>query len=141
MFKFTINNTDVETYNNRAVKVTISGVINDYFSAPVEILNSLEFYSTRVFQGVAVCSENDIFDPVIGERIAESRAKIQLFKFMKDFTKDILASYKKLLTGYPDNEILHTKHGIADDSLIATVEKYKFLYIQEKEHLNKLLGK
>jgi hypothetical protein len=78
---------------------------------------------------------DDVDNVVIGERLAESRAKIRLYKFMYRLLDQLCNYYRKLLIGYvvvlPASDI--------PNSIYAEFLKYRVLYIKESHHLGKLL--
>lgn len=88
--------------------------------------------------GKAVCEDGDTYDPVIGERLAESRAKIKLYKFMVCLLNRVFSSKLRELWG-SGTHISPVFVRKDKQSLVGTCEKYNRLLQKEKEHLEKLL--
>lgn len=82
----------------------------------------------------ALCHENDKFDYVFGERLAEARAKLKIYKFFYEFTSRLYDYYDGILFG--DGGIIDAGEGncIAQD-----VKKYEALCIREAHHIGELL--
>ena len=80
-------------------------------------------------------------NPVIGERIAEARAKIKVYKFMHTLCKKLMYHYYGILYGVPEGiGELHTKV-ISDHQggLQEACNKYATLWLKESQHLGKLM--
>lgn len=90
----------------------------------------------------ATCSKDDSFDAVIGERIAESRAKIKLYKFLHTLCHRLIYCYYSLIYGVPDgNGEMHTATNFGfHGGLQEVCRKYSNLWIKESWHLDKLLS-
>ena len=84
-------------------------------------------------------AEEDTFNPVTGQRIAESRAKIKLYKFMHTLTDKMCQYYFKLV--YGDGEVHNVFLNNSAPGLYQVVKKYQELYIKESHHLGELLSK
>lgn len=147
----------VQTFNNRATIVTMTGqmsIPNEMWSVfPDKVANWMwqhpsvdaswgkctkENEVIRLeFSGKSVCAEEDTFDLVVGERIAEARAKIKLYEFMANLTNKIGNYYVKLVYG---NSQLS---GLTIDNNNGGVQlahfKYAKLFLMEHRHLDKLL--
>jgi hypothetical protein len=93
---------------------------------------------TVIVKGKAACSDEDTIDNVLGERIAEARAKITLYKFMKNLCKQVYTYYKNLLCGQSVIKIEIDKEN--KDSLCNSHLKYCALVGKEEQHLNDLLN-
>lgn len=93
---------------------------------------------TAIVKGKAVCSDEDTVDNVLGERIAEARAKITLYKFMKNLCKKVYMYYRTLLYGHRDIGIGVNKEN--EGSLYQSYLKYNALVDKEEQHLNDLLN-
>lgn len=93
---------------------------------------------TVMVKGKAACSDEDTMDNVLGERIAEARAKITLYKFMKNLCKKVYMYYRTLLYGHRDIGIGVNKEN--EDSLYQSYLKYNALADKEEQHLNDLLN-
>jgi hypothetical protein len=94
--------------------------------------NQLIIYS----KGIARCHPEDNYDSVLGERIAESRAKLRLYKFMYTFTKMLVTYYDTILYGHHPTGIFYER-----DTIYNAMLKYNKLHTQESIHLEKLLSK
>lgn len=79
-------------------------------------------------------AEGDADDPVLAERVAECRAKINLYKFMVNLTSKLLVYYGRLLS---TNTSMETHKG--DDTIEGANLKYCNLYSRELAHLKALL--
>lgn len=84
--------------------------------------------------GHAVCHEEDKFDYVFGERLAEARAKLKIYKFFYTLDKKLLEYYHRLLYG-GSNSV----HGKDNSCLAADYIKYQSLCLKEAYHIGKLL--
>ena len=84
--------------------------------------------------GFARCHEEDKFDYIFGERLAEARAKYKIYKFFYKFTCKLCDYYDNLLFG---------SGGVANDGegscLAQDVKKYEALCIREAHHISELL--
>lgn len=84
-------------------------------------------------KGISKCHPEDKYDTVFGERMAESRAKVFIYKFFYDLTYRLAEYYGKIL--YGDGPMFDTpKQG-----LMADVVRYEKLFKHEKNHLVELL--
>ena len=91
--------------------------------------------------GKAKCHTGETPNPVIGERIAEARAKIRVYKFMHTLCKKLMYHYYGILYGVPGGTgELHTKV-ISDHQggLQEACNKYATLWLKESQHLGKLM--
>lgn len=88
--------------------------------------------------GKAKLHDGDTFDAKTGERIAECRAKIRIYRFMYTLTHKLYHYYMHIATGIPEKfparPISFCYNSIYDDRL-----KNKNLLIRESHHLGKLL--
>jgi hypothetical protein len=92
------------------------------------------------FSGKSVCAEEDIFNAVTGQRIAESRAKIKLYKFMHNLCESLMKYYYAIMYGNAEFDVIRESHMEAPkDCLYLTCKKYRELWIKESHHLGKLL--
>lgn len=145
----------VQTFNNKATVVTIVGEliipnkllyvlppeihkwINDH---PAVDATSYALTNLKV-SGKSVCSDEDTFNAETGKRIAESRAKIRLYKFMHTLCTKILLNFYGLMYGVPEGaSAIHT--AVISDShggLREECKKYATLWVKESQHLGKLL--
>ena len=90
--------------------------------------------------GKAKCAAGEVFDPVLGERIAESRAKIKLYKFVCTLCKKLQFYYVSLAFGNAEIGRIVESHNVPQlDCLWLTLKKYRSLMIMESHHLGELL--
>lgn len=81
-----------------------------------------------VATGISKRNKDDIYNSTIGYRIAESRAKIKLYKFMYNLSKKFLKVISLMVSG-------HSIYGGIPDDVI----KYKGFLNKEEKHLNDLI--
>lgn len=151
----------VEVFNNRATVVTLTGKIlcPDFISdclptkvwewinhhPSVEVSESFMrsglYYIINV-SGKSVCADGDTFDAKIGERIAESRAKIKLYKFMHTLCKKLMYCYYGYIYGVPEGSGTYKTATLSDyhGGLQDTCRKYAELWVKESRHLSTLLN-
>lgn len=149
----------VKRFNEgRVTIVTLKGVTSlpkffQFFSIPHEIgdwidnLNSdtidvgFSLLSMHItVKGKSVCSKDDTVDPILGERIAEARAKIHLYRFMLTFCKKLYNYWVEILYGNTSVFVKTFRWDIRKDNIIRAINKYQKLYENENSHLAKLLG-
>ena len=92
--------------------------------------NTLIIYST----GVSKCNPDDKYDSLLGERLAEARAKYHIYKFFYDLTSKLYDYYNKIMFG--EAEIVDSGHG---SCLERDTDKYEGLCIREAHHIGELL--
>lgn len=141
----------VEVFNDKATVVTLTGVVKApewWWKIPKEIHKwmtnhpSVEVYDNLLGNvtvkviGKSICSDEDEFNPVLGERIAEARAKKKLYGFMLTLTKKLICYYHNLLYG---KFAVKVEGETADSCIYKEMEKYSVLYGAELEHLHNLL--
>lgn len=85
-------------------------------------------------KGKTKCAEGDTYDSLLGERIAEAKAKMVIYKFFADLCQRIYRYYEELLTGDRSLSVPPANGGVAGDLL-----KYRKLYMIEKEHIKTLV--
>lgn len=108
--------------------------LNNYSSSNISI--DLAPYGMDITcLGKAKRAEGDIDNPVLAERIAECRAKINLYKFMRKFCGRMLRYYEAKVYG----EVNMNGAPAGHNTLYAAYRQYIFLLFQEKHHLIKLL--
>jgi hypothetical protein len=147
----------VQTFNDRATIVTIVGYMdypNELWTCtPTSITDWLWNHPSidvRVyggdglrleFSGKSVCSAEDTFNPIIGERIAESRAKIRLYKFIHTLLYKLYVYYFDVILGdrYALCDIEKTINYNKPGGIFEEMGKYKDLLRKETLHLEKLL--
>ena len=93
------------------------------------------------FSGKAVCHDEDSFDEKTGKRIAESRAKIRLYKFIHTLLYKLHVYYFGITFG--DRYAICDIGELADydkpGGIFEEMGKYKSLLDKETLHLEKLL--
>ena len=144
---------DVKSYNDKVTFVTLNGYLDIPIPIPITVDNWIKDYlknSKITFEyikstgdliigatGTSKCSNKDTYDLVLGERIAESRAKIALYRFMELLCKKLYVFYKGIIDG---------KSGIMlnvaneHDCLYNSCLKYGMLHDREKQHLKDLMN-
>lgn len=98
--------------------------------------------------GKAVKAEEDTFDPIVGERIAEARAKIRLYSFIKNFRGKYIQHCMETIMGKSPKgkpkrdwiEILSALETLPG-SMMEDYIRYASLEEREEEHLKELLSK
>lgn len=85
-------------------------------------------------EGVARCRKDDRYDSLLGERLAESRAKQHIYRFFADLTAKLDDYYQEILFGNQDRVASETKHGI-----VGSIKKYQRLFEREERHFKELL--
>lgn len=76
--------------------------------------------------GTARCREGDKYDSILGERIAEGRAKKLIYEFVAELTGKLCDYY--------------TKQAFGEGGLQDTTKRYSNLAAHEEKHLVDLLG-
>lgn len=92
--------------------------------------NTLIVFST----GVAKCREDDKYDSLLGERLAEARAKYCIYKFFYDLTFKLYEYYDRILFG--DKGVVDSGSG---SCIASDMRKYEGLCIRESHHIGELL--
>lgn len=148
---FTDDFKKVERFNNKVTKVTLKGTIKntyglDDLSIPQPIydwmINSWGDTDTIEVSGIAIRSDKDKDDPVLGERLAEARAKLKIYKLMKTFCYKMLEYYAQKLYGIKTNNTITVRASEQesyDDSLLKAYKKYDRLVDVENTHIKQLL--
>lgn len=90
--------------------------------------------------GKSICSKEDKVDRVLGDRIAEARAKLHLYKFMAHFLNKIWTYFIEQLCGTALIKCTVDNEGTNKEYLGKAINKYWRLYKDEQKHLNILLG-
>ena len=102
------------------------------------LISGEEDIATNTFhikvKAYAFCHENDKFDYVFGERLAEARAKLKIYKFFYTLDKKLLEYYHRILYG-GSNSV----HGKYNSCLAADYIKYQSLCLKEAHHIGQLL--
>jgi hypothetical protein len=150
-FKETENNPSKAVYKaGRITNVILKGVVqlpNFWHLMPPDICEwiatqtKVELYedmsnNTLIIhsEGIAKCKEGDKYDSILGERLAESRAKYCIYKFFYGLTSKLYDYYNKIMFG--DAGIVDGGHG---SCLAQDLKKYEGLYIRESHHIGELL--
>lgn len=145
------NPSKVTVVTGKKVAVMISGTVSlpEFFKhIPEEIVTWMtdeqklisgeEDIATNTFHvkasGIARCHEEEEFDYKFGERLAEARAKLKIYKFFYSLCKRLLEYYHKILYG-GGSEV----NGNCKNCLAADFMKYKALYLRESQHIEELL--
>lgn len=152
-FKETANNPcKVVVKTGRVTRVTLKGSMEiPYFwqLMPAEICewiaqrNTVELYEdvakNKILvysEGISKCKDCDKYDSLLGERLAEARAKYSIYKFLFDLSSKLCNYYNKMLYG----TTVFTCEG-SSNSLEGVVWKYRQLCDKEFEHQQTLLNK
>ena len=144
----------VERFNNKVTKVTLKGSINDHYTpngldVPRPIIDWMidswgDTDTIKVIEvsGIAIRSNKDKDDPVLGERLAEARAKHKIYKFMRTFCHKMLKYYALKLYGINTNNTI-TVRAIDQESYVDSLQKaykkYSRLVDVENTHIKQLL--
>ena len=142
----------VERFNNKVTKVTLKGTIKnawtlDDLNIPQSIYdwmrdNNCKDLDTLEVSGIAIRSNKDKDDPVLGERLAEARAKLKIYKFMRTFCYKMLKYYALKLYGINTNNTI-TVRAIDQESYVDSLQKaykkYSRLVDVENTHIKQLL--
>ena len=86
-------------------------------------------------EGISKCKKDDKYSTLLGERLAEARAKYCIYKFFYDLTSKLYDYYNKLMFG--DAGIVDSGHG---SCLAQDLKKYEGLCIREAHHIGELLA-
>ena len=155
MYKISFKNPNskiVKTYNDGKVTVVILiGEFSNefkhlYWNLPREVSDWMDNHPTVKTSepayeisvtGKAICSENDTNDPKLGERIAESRAKLSLYKFMRTLLKKVCGIQSKELFG--KSQVSIPIDYLDRYSITGQYIRYCNLYDKERIHLQSLI--
>jgi hypothetical protein len=157
MFKvsFKDNFKKVSTFNNKIVVVTLTGKmklpswffvllpseIQDWYSEHPSVEVDCNYNKEGCWEmtittyGKAKCNETDEFNPVVGMRIAESRAKLSIYKFMHTLSSKLIGYYQSILYG----EEGYRAKAFTSESLREVQNKYVRLAMLETNHIANLL--
>lgn len=112
--------------------------IYDWITKEQKLISGEEDVATQTFvlraSGKAVCHKDDKFDYVFGERLAEARAKMKIYKFFYALSSKLYVHYSKIMFG--DLEVIEKGNG---DCLAQIIKKYEALCIRESHHIDELL--
>ncbi len=147
---------DVLTFQDKVTVVTLTGkVVIELEHIPHHIWTwALEHPSVDISvtynkgnenwilktSGKSKCHSGDTPNDVIGERIAESRAKIRLYRFMYTLTSKLLQHYFITMYGNREVDMVRESHTEPPkDCVWLACRKYKSLLIRESHHLGELM--
>ena len=112
--------------------------IYDWITKEQKLISGEEDVATQTFvlraSGKAVCHKDDKFDYVFGERLAEARAKMKIYKFFYTLSSKWYDYYNKIMFG--DLEVIEKGN---EDCLAQVIKKYEALCIRESHHIGELL--
>lgn len=147
---------ETQVFNNTVTKVTITGILIDGIGIdiPEDVGDFIKDYTGIAFSdlgddfaliatgititatGISKRNKEDAYDKVLGYRIAESKAKIKLYKFMLNVCKKYSDTLEKCLFGYIDR--FYTLRSNLPDGIIGDINKYSKLLKTEEQHLKTL---
>ena len=147
---FTDDFKKVERFSNKVTKVTLKGTIKNIYALddlniPQSIYdwmrdNHCKDLDILEVTGTAIRNNNDKDNPVLGERLAEARAKLKIYKFMRTFCHKMLEYYTLKLYGTKaSNNTIVIKVNPEKDSLFKAYMKYDKLVDVENNHIKQLL--
>lgn len=87
--------------------------------------------------GKTICKEGDTYNEHIGECIAETKAKIKLYRLIFLYIRELLGQYNLIIRG-TKSIIPHTN--TKKDCLTIDYYKYFLLWKEEKKHLKDLIN-
>lgn len=102
----------------------------------LELYENMSDGTIMVFsEGHSKCRQDDKYDSLLGERLAESRAKLNIYQFFYNLCDKLDDYYQEIMFG---------SVGVASNgqpgSLASDLLKYEKLVNREKSHYNELLG-
>lgn len=101
----------------------------------VEIYEDIANNTLIIFsQGISRCMDGDKYDSLLGERLAEARAKYVIYKFFCDLTMKLYNYYSRIMFGNMDTQDFGKGSCLAQD-----IKKYGGLCIKESHHIRELL--
>lgn len=147
---FTDNFKKVKRFGKKVTKVTLEGIINNVYnqnsiSIPTPVFtwmvdNIGSHINIIKMTGTAIRNDKDKDDPVLGERLAEARAKLKIYKFMRTFCHKMIEYYTLKLYGTKaSNNTIVIKVNPEKDSLFKAYMKYDKLVDVENNHIKQLL--
>lgn len=158
--RFDVDNAkEVHYFNDKVVTVTLTGRITEdsFNDFPFSIIESMylsdnpRFYHSVAnnseivtVQGKAMKTDGDSFDPVVGERIAEGRAKLKLYNTIKSIAKKYIQYHMETIMGKNDEERIDWVNILSHNysypcSIMQDYIKYEKLATKEREHLEELI--
>lgn len=93
--------------------------------------NTVVLYS----RGVSKCRDGDKYDTLLGERVAEARAKMHIYWFFYQICGKLIDYYNHLVYG-DDQVVSFNRNG----GLVGDMHRYQELYKKEQEYIEKLLS-
>ena len=84
--------------------------------------------------GKSKCAEGDKFNPILGERLAEARAKYNIYKHFSILAEKLCDYYGAII--YGDGPVID----ITNKGLMGVAIKYGKLADREEEHIKKLIN-
>ena len=86
--------------------------------------------------GKTICKEGDSYNERVGECIAETKAKIKLYRLTYLYIKELLGQYNLIIKGTKD---IAPDVNPYSNNLTTDYYKYFILYKVEKKHLKDLI--
>jgi len=130
MLKHQFDSSETKRYNDRCTVVTLKGYVTNvpehhpkdwvYEQSRVNAYDLIEEIQFTV-KGKAIRSLDDKDDPVLAERIAESRAKAKLYNFISRLNNEMMKEAQKTL-----------------ENCNLTKIRYDLLEAKEESHLKEL---
>lgn len=157
MFKVSFKDTPeqpskvVQRFNNKITVVTLRGTLNlpnkifQWDNSIIKWICEHPFTKDNTYwiskfhiivTGTAKRTNGDVDNPILAERIAESRAKIKIYRFMSLLLKRICKLYYANLFGNAKS-----LPSMGWGGLIGELTRYNNFLFKEEEHLNQLLEK
>lgn len=114
--------------------------IYDWISAQTHVeVHECTYKSKSILEvytmGVAKCREEDKYDSILGERLAEARAKLYIYSFFRVLSLRLFNYYSLILFGPSQAPPLNN----SKDGLNWDIEKYSSLIAKEINHIHILL--
>lgn len=145
----TIRSTYTATISRISARCVINQKYRKLFTPEIErYINNYYNYSpntSKIIDGNTIvicclgesdCMPEDTFDMYIGGKISQSKAKIKIYRFMKNLCKKIITEFMPLITGTDIATTFYYKN-----SIIADYKRYEFLETNERIYLKKLIKK
>lgn len=141
---------EVQTFNDKVTIVALHGIvrlpeflrcipkkIHDWMYTCQNVGVYPEIFNLYVTStGKAKRADGDTHNPILAERIAESRAKMYMYKFMRDFCQKLMGYYNTVVFG---KAVTTTTLKHNDNTVYSALWKYRELYYKEKQHLATLI--
>ena len=99
-------------------------------------------------RGIARCREDDKYDTLLGERIAEARSKYNMYRFIAELCKKLMLYYNNWMYDVPALPVIGStvialdagKYKHVKGGLFGDYTKYMALMNKEIEHIEALLN-